>query len=139
MSFHVQAFLCVLSYKYKESTHFDFCLVKRVQRITVVRYTSVTPLLIGCVGKSKLNFGILPTCDLFPLIMSQTMITRQTGLYSIYSIFSWGGEGSAFKYKMSTVTKVKVLPACGIECECTLSDISGHEDHHGPDTWYPVF
>ena len=38
--------MCVLSYKYKESTHFDFCLVKRVQRITVLRYTSVTPLAL---------------------------------------------------------------------------------------------
>ena len=46
MSFHVQAYMCVLSYKYKESTHFDFCLVKRVQRITVLRYTSVTPLVL---------------------------------------------------------------------------------------------
>ena len=45
MSFRVQAYMCVLSYKYKESTHFDFCLVKRVQRITVLRYTSVTPLI----------------------------------------------------------------------------------------------
>ena len=26
MYFHVQAYLCVLSYKYKESTHSDFCL-----------------------------------------------------------------------------------------------------------------
>ena len=37
--------MCVLSYKYKESTHFYFSLVKCVQRITVSRYTSVTPLL----------------------------------------------------------------------------------------------
>ena len=37
--------MCVLSYKYKESTHFDLWLVKRVQRITVLRYTSVTPLI----------------------------------------------------------------------------------------------
>ena len=37
--------MCVFAYKYKESTHFDFCLVKRVQRITVLRYTSVTPLM----------------------------------------------------------------------------------------------
>ena len=45
MSFHVQVYMCVLSYKFKESTHFDVCLVKRVQRITVLRYTSVTPLV----------------------------------------------------------------------------------------------
>ena len=37
--------MCVLSYKYKESTHFDFCLVKRVQRITVFRYTNSPPWL----------------------------------------------------------------------------------------------
>ena len=30
---------------YKESTHFDFCLVKRVQRITVVKVYGVTPLI----------------------------------------------------------------------------------------------
>ena len=39
-------YMCVLSYKYKESTHFDFCLVKRVQWITVLRYASVTPLVL---------------------------------------------------------------------------------------------
>ena len=36
--------MCVLSYKYKESTHFDFCLVKRVQRITVLKVYDCHPL-----------------------------------------------------------------------------------------------
>ena len=35
----------VLSYKYKESTHFDCCLVKRVQRITVLKVYECHPLV----------------------------------------------------------------------------------------------
>ena len=39
--------MCVLSYKYKESTHFDFCFVKRVQRITVlIKVYECHPLVI---------------------------------------------------------------------------------------------
>ena len=52
--------MCVLSYKYKESTHFDFCLVKRVQRITVLRYMSVTPLVMDQNGQ---NIVLINTQD----------------------------------------------------------------------------
>ena len=36
--------MCVLSFKYKESTHFDTRLVKRVQRITVLKVYECHPL-----------------------------------------------------------------------------------------------
>ena len=45
MSFHVQAYTCVVSYKYKESNHFAVCLVKRVQRITVLKVYECHPLV----------------------------------------------------------------------------------------------
>ena len=36
--------MCVLSYKYKEYIHFEFFLVKRVQRITVLKVYECHPL-----------------------------------------------------------------------------------------------
>ena len=48
--------MCVLSYKYKESMHFDCCVVKHVQRITVLKvYECIGPLT----PRVELRFGLL--------------------------------------------------------------------------------
>ena len=86
MSFHVQACMCVLLYKYKESTHFDFCLVKCVQRITVLRYMSVTPLLkpTSIIQRESLR-------KLFDLIINtnQDMINTKRLRKGVISFFLW--------------------------------------------------
>ena len=91
MSFHVQAYTCVLSYKYKESTHFDCCLVKRVQWITVLKVYECHPL--GYISKS-----IYASSDSICLITSHALwkMTREP-LYR-WERFFWLGIWSDTHY-----------------------------------------
>ena len=57
--------MCVLSYKYEESIHFEFCLVKRVQRITVFKVYECHLL-----DKTDKNGVFFPSLTLLLLVLS---------------------------------------------------------------------
>ena len=79
MSFHVQAYMCVLSYNYKESTHLDVCLVKRAQRITVLKVYECHPL-------NQLPFRptVLTNCD--TIRCNSTKNKNKSNIYGPISI-----------------------------------------------------